>query len=39
MPGRGDYHDLLASRPPMNLRGMGVPDGWADDGFWNKHLA
>jgi abortive infection bacteriophage resistance protein len=32
------FHDLLSTRPPMNLRGMGVPDGWADDGFWSRHL-
>jgi abortive infection bacteriophage resistance protein len=32
-------HDLLSTRPPMNLRGMGVPDGWTDDGFWGPNLA
>ena len=26
-------HALLATRPPMNLRGMGVPEDWADDRF------
>ncbi|MFT4164017.1 MAG: Abi family protein [Microlunatus sp.] len=29
-------HTLLSTRPPMNLRGMGVPEGWADDPFWNR---
>jgi abortive infection bacteriophage resistance protein len=32
-------HGLVSTRPPMNLRGMGIPDGWADDGFWSRHLA
>ncbi|WP_028048815.1 Abi family protein [Cellulomonas sp. URHD0024] len=31
-------HALLNDRPPMNLSGMGVPEGWADDGFWSRHL-
>lgn len=31
-------HELLASRPSMNLVGMGVPDGWADNEFWSRHL-
>jgi abortive infection bacteriophage resistance protein len=26
--------DLLGTRPAMNLAGMGVPDGWAQDDFW-----
>lgn len=29
--------DLLSTRPPMNLAGMGVPEGWADDDFWTRH--
>ena len=29
--------ELLSTRPPMNLAGMGVPDGWSDDGFWTRH--
>jgi len=32
-------HDLLRSRPRPNLDGMGVPEGWADDRFWSRHLA
>ncbi|HXH35984.1 MAG TPA: Abi family protein [Plantibacter sp.] len=32
-------HALLESRPRMNLAGMGVPVGWADDEFWRRHLA
>ena len=31
-------HDLVDSRPPMNLRGMGLPTDWADDAFWSRHL-
>ncbi len=31
-------HELLNSRPGMNLAGMGVPGGWADDGFWTRHM-
>lgn len=31
-------HDLLLGRPSMNLRGMGVPDRWADDSFWQRHI-
>lgn len=31
-------HSLLSTRPTMNLRGMGVPQGWADDPFWRRHL-
>lgn len=30
-------HALLSDRPRMNLVGMGVPDGWADDKFWTRH--
>lgn len=32
-------HDLLSTRPQLNLAGMGVPQGWADDTFWSGHLA
>ncbi|MFF0546639.1 MULTISPECIES: Abi family protein [Nocardia] len=32
-------HELLSTRPRMNLSGMGVPADWADDGFWSRHLA
>lgn len=32
-------HELLSTRPRMNLVGMGVPEGWADDEFWDRHLA
>jgi|SRR5690625_915509 len=31
-------HELISTRPPMNLRGMGVPEGWADDPFWRRHI-
>ncbi|WP_406832497.1 Abi family protein [Pedococcus sp. KACC 23699] len=31
-------HELLSARPPMNLRGMGVPEGWATDRFWSRRL-
>ncbi len=31
-------HELIATRPPMNLSGMGVPDSWSDDPFWRRHL-
>lgn len=31
-------HKTLSLRPPMNLAGMGVPKGWADDRFWSRHL-
>jgi len=30
--------ELVGSRPAMNLRGMGIPDDWADDPFWRRHL-
>ncbi len=32
-------NDLLLTRSPMNLAGMGVPANWAADPFWNRHLA
>ncbi|MDQ4490205.1 Abi family protein [Sinomonas sp. ASV486] len=31
-------HGLVSGRPAMNLAGMGIPEGWADDGFWAHHL-
>ncbi|GAA2731664.1 Abi family protein [Pedococcus aerophilus] len=31
-------HDLLDSRPSMNLRGMGIPEEWVEDQFWSKLL-
>lgn len=31
-------HGLLSARPPMNLRGMGVPENWRDDTFWSRSL-
>ncbi len=32
-------YELLSTRPRMNLDGMGVPEGWADDNFWSRHMA
>lgn len=32
-------HDLLVTRPEMNLRGMGVPADWMKDEFWARHLS
>lgn len=32
-------HELLSARPQLNLDGMGVPPGWADDQFWSRHMA
>ena len=29
---------LLGGRPSMNLKGMGVPEDWAEDEFWKKNL-
>lgn len=31
-------HQLLSTRSPMNLAGMGIPAGWAEDEFWARHL-
>ncbi|WP_428829339.1 Abi family protein [Paraoerskovia marina] len=28
--------ELVDTRPPMNLRGMGFPDRWSDDPLWAK---
>ncbi|PUB32555.1 abortive infection bacteriophage resistance protein [Promicromonospora sp. AC04] len=30
--------DLVSARPRMNLAGMGVPERWADDDFWTRHI-
>lgn len=35
----GRLHGLVSTRPPMNLRGMGIPEAWVDDPFWRSHLA
>lgn len=32
-------HDLLATRLPANLKGMGVPADWAENEFWARHLS
>lgn len=32
-------HGLLSARPPMNYRGMGVPEDWSDDPFWARRLS
>lgn len=32
-------HELVTTRPQMNLSGMGIPERWADDPFWSQHLA
>ena len=31
-------HQLLSTRPPMNLAGMGIPADWAEDESWARHL-
>jgi len=31
-------HTLLRSRSPMNRAGMGVPEHWAEDPFWSRHI-
>lgn len=31
-------HDLVHSRPPMNLAGMGFPSDWASDEFWARRI-
>ena len=31
-------HELLSTRPQMNLAGMGLPTNWADDDFWRRHI-
>lgn len=30
---------LVSARPAMNLAGMGIPEGWSDDAFWQRHLS
>ncbi|UNX53374.1 Abi family protein [Georgenia sp. TF02-10] len=40
-PGSGwanRLYRLIDSRPAMNLRGMGIPENWAGDPFWRRHL-
>ena len=32
-------HELISTRPPMNLAGMGIPEDWADNNFWSRHIA
>lgn len=32
-------HELLSTRSPMNLRGMGVPEDWANDEFWSRRIS
>lgn len=32
-------HELIDSRPQMNLRGMGIPENWAAESFWRRHLS
>ncbi|WP_216094597.1 Abi family protein [Jiangella alba] len=31
-------HELVSTRPPMNLAGMGIPANWADDDFWSRQI-
>lgn len=31
-------HQLLSTRPAMNLAGAGIPSDWASDEFWRRHL-
>lgn len=32
-------HELISTRPPMNLAGMGIPEDWANNDFWSRHIA
>jgi abortive infection bacteriophage resistance protein len=32
-------HDLVITRPPMNLASMGIPKDWTQDDFWAQHLS
>lgn len=32
-------HTQLSTRPAMNLAGAGIPQDWANDPFWSRHLA
>lgn len=32
-------HELLSTRSPINLRGMGVPEDWASDEFWSRRIS
>lgn len=31
-------YELLSTRPRMNLVGMGIPENWAEDPFWSRHI-
>ncbi|WP_233357207.1 Abi family protein [Saccharomonospora iraqiensis] len=31
-------HELVAARPGWNRSGMGIPEAWADDPFWSRHI-
>ncbi|WP_022901859.1 Abi family protein [Humibacter albus] len=31
-------HTLLISRSPTNRAGMGIPEHWAEDPFWSRHI-
>lgn len=31
-------YSLCHARPAMNLAGMGMPENWAADSFWQRHL-
>lgn len=31
-------YELVNERPTMNLRGMGFPEGWYEDSFWEEPL-
>lgn len=31
-------HALLNTRPRLNLDGMGIPEDWADETFWSRHI-
>ncbi|APH44090.1 hypothetical protein BMW26_03265 [Microbacterium sp. 1.5R] len=32
-------HQLISTRPPMNLAGMGIPQDWSQDAFWARHMS
>lgn len=32
-------HELVTVRPQMIRSGMGIPEDWADDAFWGRHIA
>ncbi|NWN87873.1 MAG: Abi family protein [Micrococcaceae bacterium] len=31
-------HNLLNTRPKLNLIAMGAPENWAEDSFWARHI-